>query len=206
MNRDRLRDFMRQIASETYPEPISEGHTFITEEMAPKVAAFIERGAQVLDVGCGQGPALEWFKKAGYYARGITLNREDALACLNKGFHAFLMDQNEMPESFTREFDLVWARHVLEHSVAPFFTLHEFNRVLKPGGVLYVEVPAPDTACQHHTNRNHYSVLGIKMWRSLIERAGFTIETAVAINLVTGAGPDIYFSLICRKQPTLSNP
>jgi ubiquinone/menaquinone biosynthesis C-methylase UbiE len=56
-------------------------------------------------------------------------------------------------------FDLVWARHALEHSVVPAFLLSEFHRLTKPGGVLYVEVPAPDTACVHETNPNHHSVL-----------------------------------------------
>jgi SAM-dependent methyltransferase len=98
-------------------------------------------------------------------------------------------------------FDCVWARHVLEHSVIPFFVLHEFARVLKPGGILYAEVPSPGTDCRHEANPNHYSVLTCGMWLQLIQRAGFEILEVREIKLNTAAGPDIYHSIIARKSP-----
>lgn len=41
-----------------------------------------------------------------------------------------------------REFDAVVSCHSLEHSFAPDVALAEFVRVLKPGGVLAIEVPS----------------------------------------------------------------
>ena len=60
-------------------------------------------------------------------------------------------------------FDLVWCRHALEHSAFPLFTLTEIYRVLRPKGLVYVEALAPETACHHERNPNHYSVLGKDM-------------------------------------------
>lgn len=194
----RLAEFMQRIAADTYPEPRTQGHDHITESIAPEVAKFLQPGDWVLDVGCGQGPALEWFHKHGFEPRGIALNNGDVKHCTDLGFDVLFRDQNDIGYS-DNTFECVWARHVIEHSIAPYFTLHEFHRVLVAGGILYVEVPAPDTSCRHETNQNHYSVMGIEMWKNLIVRSGFELLEVREIKLVTGAGPDCYFSLICKK-------
>ena len=198
MSNSRLSDFIADRAREVYSEPRTAGHDDLTARMAALVAPHLSHGASILDVGAGQGPALEWFTDNGFSPLGIALGQEDVDACIAAGFRAFQMDQNDLtfPD---RAFNCVWARHVLEHSVIPLFTLTEFARVLQPQGILYVEVPAPDTACAHQTNANHYSVFPASCWKSLIERAGFEILEAREINLQTGVGPDVYFSFIARK-------
>lgn len=193
-----LSQFMASIAKDTYPEPRSSGHDGITQAQAAKVAPLIPEGGRVLDIGCGQGPALDWFLENGFDPIGVALNAEDVAACIERGHEAIIGDQNALHFN-DGGFDLVWARHVLEHSIAPYWTLHEFNRVLKKGGILYVEVPAPDTDSRHETNQNHYSVMGWKMWASLISRAGFDVMASETISLTTGAGSDVYFTFIGRK-------
>lgn len=194
----RLAQFMQRIAADTYPEPPSDGHTAITQQVLADVIPKLPKACAVLDVGCGQGPALRIFRENQIDAIGITLNDEDLKACEAIGLNAVKMDQNDLtfPDSC---FDLVWARHVLEHSVAPYWTLQEFRRVLKPNALLYLEVPAPDTDCRHETNQNHYSVLGERGWISLILRAKFRIEEGRTWTLGTPVGPDKYFSFLCTK-------
>src|ERR1035438_7930031 len=169
----KFEQFMQDVAKTVYSEPRTPGHDQIIEMMAPKVAKLIPAHGTILDVGCGQGPALEWFKKAGFDIRGITLSQEDVDVCQKQGWNANLGDQNDLGLYYDAYFDCVWARHVIEHSIAPFWTLHEFKRVLICGGILYLEVPSPDTPCNHVANANHYSVLGHDMWLSLIQRSGF---------------------------------
>ncbi len=197
---ERLEEFLESLKGETYPEVPSEPHTSITREMVNRVAALsgLSAGAKVLDVGCGQGTALDLFERTGYQAVGVTLNREDVAVCRAKGFWVLEMDQSflEFPE---QEFDLVWCRHCLEHSIFPYFTLAGFLRVLKPGGWLYVEVPAPDTSCHHETNRNHYSVLGKSMWADLLLRSGCEVVDTLDIRFTVPAGPDVYWAFSCRK-------
>jgi SAM-dependent methyltransferase len=153
---------------------------------------------QVVDVGCGQGVALKHFKALDCAAWGITTNRVDLAACRAAGFEAWDYDMHEI-HLVNDGCDLIWARHVLEHSPAPLFALHEFKRVLRPGGWLYIEVPMPGTSCHHEENRNHYSVLTDSMWQSLIGKAGFEIVEAKMFALSTPAGPDEYRSYLCRK-------
>ncbi|MDB5417418.1 MAG: Methyltransferase type 11 [Phenylobacterium sp.] len=195
----RLDAFLGKLHGDIYPETPTEGHSTISREMFSRLQQQLPLppAAAVLDVGCGQGVGLELFKAAGLQPLGITLG-PDVEACRAKGLEVLEMDLSFLDFEDGR-FDLVWCRHALEHSVFPFFTLSEMHRVLKPGGVLYVEVPAPDTSCRHQTNPNHYSVLGRSMWMELIRRTGFPEINAVDINFPTGAGPDTYWAFMMRK-------
>jgi len=129
----------------------------------------------------------------------VTLNQTDVDVCRSLGYDVRYMDQSflDFPDE---SFDVLWVRHCLEHSVFPYFTLSGFHRVLKPGGWLYVEVPAPDTSCAHQTNGNHYSVLGKSMLGSLIERSGFRIVDILDISFTVPAGPDTYWAYIQQRM------
>jgi SAM-dependent methyltransferase len=198
----RLVTFIEKIESETYPEAPSFIHSEITgkvlDTILPKYD--INPNARILDIGCGQGPALDIFRDKGYHsAVGITLNGEDVRICREKGHDVRKMDQSflEFPDG---SFDFIWARHVIEHSIFPYFTLNEFARVLAPGGMLYLEVPAPETSCHHETNLNHYSVFGRGAWFSLLGRCNFTVRDDVKFAFPTGMGPDEYWGFICSKS------
>lgn len=196
----RLESFLDRIANDTYPEAPSGLHDEITASMLERVLSTcaLPDGASVLDVGCGQGVALKRFAERRLQATGITLNPVDVAECRRLGYNVLEMDQSflEFPDA---SFDLVWCRHCIEHSVFPYFTLSQFHRVMRPGGWLYIEVPAPDTACAHQTNGNHYSVLGKNMWASLISRAGFTLVDVMDIDFSVPAGPDQYWAFIGRR-------
>jgi ubiquinone/menaquinone biosynthesis C-methylase UbiE len=197
---DRLTRFLKELHKDVYPEPRSAGHDSLTAIMAREVVKYLEKGALILDVGCGQGPALEWFRQEGFPAVGTTLSVEDAVLLDGKGFNFVRADMHDLPFR-DGKFACVWARHVLEHSPIPLLALAEFWRVLPAGGVLYVETPAPATSCRHETNANHYSVFGFEAWRCLLIKAGFEPIEGREIQLQTGAGPDVYLSFICKKKP-----
>jgi len=196
----RLEIFIEKIQGQAYPETPSALHSQITQQMLERCLSKItlSNESRILDVGCGQGPALDLFKAKGYKAVGITINDDDVRACVAKGHEVYKMDQSFL--NFPQEsFDFVWARHCIEHSIFPFFTLSEFYYVLRQGAYLYLEVPAPNTSCHHETNLNHYSVLTDSMWASLIERGGFELVERVKLSFNVVAGPDEYWAFICRK-------
>lgn len=199
----KLEKFFEKLKTETYPEPGSELHSEITNQM---LKSFINNyglasTAKILDIGCGQGIALELFTKLGFKPVGITLNEEDLNVCRKNNFDVYEMDQSFLMFN-DDEFDFIWCRHVLEHSIFPYFTLSEIYRVLKPKGYLYIEVPAADTSSHHERNKNHYSVLNKPMWVELIIRTGLEILDIRDINFTTVLGPDIYWAFIIRKIET----
>lgn len=195
----RFLDFMWKIAEQTYAEPRHSSHDDITAKMGERVAPLLPVGGMILDVGSGSGPALEWFAEHGFKPVGIDLNADNIAACKALGFEVLRCDQNNLPEDWSETFDCVWARHVLEHSIAPLWTLHEFKRVLKPGGILYVEVPSPNTSSIHEQNVNHYSVFGDRMWQYLFLKAGFECVESMDACFATAIGKDRYAMFICRK-------
>ena len=59
----RLERFLERVAADIYPEMPSDLHSEITIRALEKLEEFcpLREGKKVLDVGCGQGPSLEYF-------------------------------------------------------------------------------------------------------------------------------------------------
>jgi len=201
----RVRDFQRLDAflderqEDIYPEESSELAAAITRQMVPAILSHydVPKGARVLDVGCGTSLALEVFRDHGCNPVGLGFGEEASMA-RDKGF-----DVVEEDMSFTSfadgDFDLAWCRHVIEHSLMPYFTLSEMHRLLKAAGAIYMEVPCPDTAAKHEANPNHYSVFGETMWLNLLSRVGFTDIRSSKIDFEILTGKDTYLVFDARK-------
>jgi len=195
----RLHDFVQErIREDIYPELPSPLHTDISKMMIEKLGGIIDlKNKNILDCGCGQGVALEVFRAAGANPVGTTFG-EDYQICKKNGFEVYEMDQSFL--DFPKDsFDIVWCRHALEHSLFPLFTLRGFYEVLKNDGILYVEVPAPDTDARHETNRNHYSCLTKNAWMSLFERTKFKVIEQLDLRFKIQAGDDLYHCFFLKK-------
>ena len=82
---------------------------------------------------------------------------------------SFLPNQDE-------SVDFVFARQCVQHSVFPFFTLMEYNRILKQRAPLYIEVPCPQQPANHEMAKGVYSILTLEMWAARFFKAGFDVE------------------------------
>ena len=196
----RLDLFLNERFTDIYPEPIGEPGISIIQQMIPDIISHysIQSGAKVLDVGCGNGLALKLFRDSGCNPIGVGFG-DEAKTCRAEGFEIVEKDMSFLKFS-DQTFDLVWCRHVLEHSIFPFYTLNEMHRILKKGGAFYMEVPAPDTGCKHESNPNHYSVLTKGMWKSLMLRTGFKDIRERDISFTVPAGPDVFYAFDGRRS------
>ena len=173
-------------------------NSYFVDPGIESIKSRIKAGDKVLDVGCGHGYAMKEFSKLGVEPIGITLDPNDIEKGQRDGRDVRFMDMSflEFPD---KTFDIVWARQCVEHSLIPFLTLTEFNRVLKPGGLIYMEVPSPNTTNNHELDPNHYSVFGEKMWFILLRRAMFEAVDLYMIDFESLVGPDTYFRFIGKK-------
>ena len=198
---DRFESFLNKVSDDAYSEPPKEPHISISKRMVEYFLGkcLLTHKSMIHDVGCGQGFVLGLFKQKGLNSIGITLDSTDAAICRKSGFEVYEMDQTFL-DFHDHQFDAIWCRHCLEHSILPYFVLSEFFRVLKPKGYVYIEVPAPDTECRHQTNHNHYSVLGKSMWIELIQRTGFLMIEDADISFNSSSGhADTYWAFIQQK-------
>ena len=183
--------------SHLYNEGESEFHKEMTNQV---VVTYVDplnlpKNAKIIDPGCGPGYFLDAMKERGYTDLiGITLTSQDVESCKSKGHVIKQYDMSFLPQKdgyYEESVDFVFLRHALEHSPFPIFTLMEYNRVLKQGSKIYIEVPAPDCERQHENNLNHYSILGHNMIAALLHRTGFRIDTFNTLDFdMSVASPD----------------
>lgn len=210
MNFQRLEKFLINTEDNVFPETdqntkwnyINNENIDIVIDMFKTITNISLIGLKILDIGFGSGSELELFKKEGANIIGININDKDFNIVKENGFEIYKMFQ-EFMEFNDNIFDVVWSRHCLEHSIMPYYTLHEYKRVTKNGGYLYIEVPAPDTKLNHQNSINHYSVLTKSMWISLMKRTGFKIISSgdLPSRIITNeSGSDLYYQFILRKE------
>ena len=99
----------------------------------------------LVDVGTGNGLLMILAKRRGWQAIGIDVSESRARVCQqNFGLdvRAGTLETVHLPADSA---DAVAMRHVLEHVEDPIGLLSECRRVLRPGGILLVEVPNPES-------------------------------------------------------------
>lgn len=95
----------------------------------------------LLDVGCGSGERLQRHVALGWDGWGVEISPEAArYAREERGLRVF---QGDLPGAGfpAGTFDMVVFSHSLEHMFSPTATLREVNRILRPGGRLFLALP-----------------------------------------------------------------
>lgn len=92
-------------------------------------------GATILDIGCGPGVHLDYFRSRGLVGTGLDRNPDYFQ------FHGEIEHVSEISQLRGRQFDYVFASHVLEHCPDTFSAILEWRKFLKDGGTLIIFVP-----------------------------------------------------------------
>jgi SAM-dependent methyltransferase len=166
-----------------YDEGDSKLHGKLTKKVVETYVDPLElpKDAHILDLGCGPGYFLDEMKEREYTNLiGVTLSPGDVAICEGKGHTIKKYDLSFLPQAdgyYDESVDFIFLRQALEHSPYPIFSLMEYNRVLKQGSKIYIEVPQPDCDRKHEFNLNHYSILGHNQLSALLRRTGFDINS-----------------------------
>lgn len=159
--------YLNILQGDVYPQPSDAGHDGLAREIVHKWVSQLSNIKNALAVGCGQGNEIKFLKEFIPDVVGVTLG-EDYQVCMSKNLETYNADMGFLPFDYD-QFDLVYARHVLEHSPMPLLALMEWQRVSKQWLLLVV----PDPRHFQVGGRNHYYVLTAEQWRVLLERAGW---------------------------------
>lgn len=206
----KLKFYYDHVLSTVYAEGDSPFHRIITEDVVKRFIDPLDlpKNSRILDLGCGVGYFMDEMRERGFVnVTGLTLSPDDIQSCSDKGHRVERKDMNFLADR-DESIDMLFCRHSLEHSPFPYIALLEYNRVLRPQGYLYVEVPSPDCDRPQEENRNHFSILGREMWLQLLRRTGFDVEWYDYEFPVRFAGDDHsvmerYYIFVCRRRQPL---
>ena len=88
-------------------------HEYVAEQIG------IGPGRRMLDLGCGWGPLLDFARREGAPALGVTLSSAQAAACRGHGLDVRLSDARELTRESFGPFDAVASLGAFEHFCSP---------------------------------------------------------------------------------------
>jgi 2-polyprenyl-3-methyl-5-hydroxy-6-metoxy-1,4-benzoquinol methylase len=154
-------------------------HKKMTQQIRDILA--IKQGGHFLDVGCGLGRhmslALPYFSRV----EGIELDSVSRAYCLEAGLTVY-GEPLEMLDLPADTYDVVLLNQVLEHLADPKGVCAEVFRVLRPGGILYIDTPNFSSVsmalfkehCSIVAGSSHISLFSVKTALALLQSVGFS--------------------------------
>jgi 2-polyprenyl-3-methyl-5-hydroxy-6-metoxy-1,4-benzoquinol methylase len=114
----------------------------------------LDHASSVLDIGCGEGWVLNYFKKKQVPVTGIDYSSFGCAKfnphCIGDFIEGDLYGNLNALIKNEKKYDLVWLDNVLEHVLDPLDLLQKAEKLLASGGVLMVEVPNDYSVLQNH--------------------------------------------------------
>jgi ubiquinone/menaquinone biosynthesis C-methylase UbiE len=137
---------------------------------------------KLLDAGCGTGGMLHTLHETRpeWQITGLDLSSVAVEHCQQRGLPEIIRGSVDKMPFPNASFDVVVSLDVLYHKqVSQNRALSEIARVLKPGGLLILNLPAFDVLRGRHDVAVHGTRrYTIKRIRELLRPAGFKLETA----------------------------
>jgi SAM-dependent methyltransferase len=153
-------------------------------EKISRIEAFRPTKGRMLDFACGAGYFYEQAIARGWDAYGVELGDWCSEAARRRGLpnmHIGLLRDLDFPDDY---FDVVNASQVFEHLPNPKADLKEIKRILRPGGLLVIDVPNYKTIpiwlnrddFLLNTPPQHLNYFTPKDLRTLVVGAGLNVE------------------------------
>jgi SAM-dependent methyltransferase len=166
---------------------------------------------RLLDVGCGSGANLKALSPMSN-AIGIDISPKAVHFCRERGLQNTAVSSALALPFPNDEFDVVLLMDVLYHKAVPCkrTLLTEVGRVLKPGGVLLLNVPAYQWLYSSHDEAIHTDKRFTRREiTDLLHEAGFTVSRATYWNTLLFppiAATRLWRKLVPPEGSDLDNP
>lgn len=144
---------------------------------------------KVLDIGCGNGDALDVFKRYGgnkVETMGLDFNHQALELIIKRGHKAIegRIEQAKLPKS---TFDIIYSSNVIEHVAEPAVMIEKVAESLKSGGVFLCETPNFNSLDArlfsssgywggYHFPR-HWTFFTAKTFTRIAEKVGLSVES-----------------------------
>jgi len=143
------KSYYQETLSNTYQSKYSESELlYINNKIAQRaeiVFENIKHSGKLLDVGCGEGFVLAFFKKLGWAVEGIDfsdfglLNLNPSLINEFEKGDVYEIQDNKLISQ--NKYDILWLGNVLEHVLDPVNLLIKLKMLLAKNGMLVITVP-----------------------------------------------------------------
>ena len=104
----------------------------------------IDKG-NYLDVGCGEGFGLKFFKERGYKVKGFDFSSRGVSKqnpdCLDDLVTGDIFDLLKVEIESKNTFDIICLNNVLEHVINPLDLLNALHKIIALNGVIVITVP-----------------------------------------------------------------
>jgi 2-polyprenyl-3-methyl-5-hydroxy-6-metoxy-1,4-benzoquinol methylase len=109
---------------------------------------YINFDSQIMDLGCGLGEFTKYLADLGYRnVIGVDPSKNNIEQAKEKGINCIQSDSFSTDPCFTGKFDMIIFIHVFEHILDMDIALENVKKMLKPEGVIYIEVPDAAKYC-----------------------------------------------------------
>lgn len=193
-----------------YTDPHNvEYETSIAHRRLAILERFGPRGA-LLDIGGGVGTFAHTASERGWHATLVEPVPHAVEAARRMGVNAVMGGIEDLDPSAQR-FDAASMNHVLEHLPEARCALERVRGLLRPGGLLFIEVPHHNSACRRSSGERWYGWRpGQHVYyftkpplRRLLLGSGFEVELIRSIVLTWDGHMLLHYSHILGLDPVL---
>lgn len=137
---ENLTDYYPPDAYYSYHLTANPSHIPPPTKIDARLATGDLQGSTILDVGCGNGAALDYYRCLDWCTWGVEWSAEAAREAETRG-HSVRTGSFPEVSLPSRHFDLIRMRHVLEHLSCTKRALRFAAELLTPSGWMFLEIP-----------------------------------------------------------------
>ena len=182
-----MHDTFKNVESLQTEEQLMYRMELFIHEQADNFEKYLPRGEniQILEIGTGFGWLPQFMREKGYNMDGVEINDEKRDLCKKRcgieifGWN-FLIDEPEVKEKECF-YDVLCMMQTLEHISDPVKFLKRSSALLKPGGMLFIDIPNYNDWYREYQKeysdwsfmRSHVNYFTPEILKNVIENCGF---------------------------------
>ena len=171
------------------------------QDLLNQLGRFLDEPSDVLEVGSGIGCTVKSFEVAGHRSSGIEPGRgfcEYSRNVLKANVNEAILSDLQSDSCY----DMVLLVHVLEHLNDPISSFKHIHRLLRPGGLFYVEVPNCGAPHAAPSKLFHYAhIFNYASWT--LSHVG--LSTGFQVREVLSTNSDKNLQILFQKTPEMTS-